>query len=61
MKQKLKDVIADARWNWLGLNEDEEDSQNNCYKGLFWDLETRKFLRWNELKKECKSTESSDR
>ena len=61
MKQKLKDVIADARWNWFGLNEDEEDSQNNCYKGLFWDLETRKFLRWNELKKECKSTESSDR
>lgn len=61
MKQKLKDVIADARWNWFGLSEDEEDSQNNCYKGLFWDLETRKFLRWNELKKECKSTESSDR
>jgi hypothetical protein len=60
MKQKLKDVIADGRWNWFGLNEDEEDSQNNCYKGLFWDLETRKFLRWNELKKECKSTESSD-
>ena len=61
MKQKLKDVIADGRWNWFGLNEDEEDSQNNCYKGFFWDLETRKFLRWNELKKECKSTESSDR
>ena len=61
MKQKLKDVIADGRWNWFGLNEDEEDSQDNCYKGLFWDLETRKFLRWNELKKECKSTESSDR
>jgi len=60
MKQKLKDVIADARWNWFGLNEDEEDSQNNCYKGLFWDLETRKFLRWNEHKQECKSTESSD-
>jgi len=60
MKQNLKDVIADGRWNWFGLNEDEEDSQNNCYKGLFWDLETRKFLRWNELKKECKSTESSD-
>lgn len=61
MKQKLKDVIADGRWNWFGLNEDEEDSQNNCYKGLFWDLETRKFLRWNEHKQECKSTESSDR
>jgi len=61
MKQKLKDVIADGRWNWFGLNEDEEDSQDNCYKGLFWDLETKKFLRWNELKKECKSTESSDR
>ena len=37
-------------------------NENNCYKGLFWDLETKKFLRWNELnKKECKSTESSDR
>jgi len=61
MKQKLKDVIADGRWNWFGSGEDKEDSQDNCYKGLFWDLETKKFLRWNELKKECKSTESSDR
>jgi|TARA_B100001559_G_scaffold12539_1_gene10908 hypothetical protein len=61
MKQKLKDVIADGRWNWFGAGEDEEDSQDNCYKGLFWDLETRKFLRWNEHKQECKSTESSDR
>ena len=61
MKQKIKDVIADGRWNWFGLINEEEDSQDNCYKGLFWDLETRKFLRWNEFKKECKSTESSDR
>jgi len=62
MKQKLKDVIEDGRWNWYGLADEEEDSQDdNCYKGLFWDLETKNFLRWNELnKKECKSTESSD-
>jgi len=61
MKHKLKDVIANGRWNWFGAGEDKEDSQDNCYKGLFWDLETKKFLRWNELKKECKSTESGDR
>ena len=56
MKQKLKDVIEDGRWNWYGLGDAEEDSQDdNCYKGLFWDLETKNFLRWNELnKKECK-------
>jgi hypothetical protein len=57
MKQKIKDVIADGRWNWFGLTNEEEDSQDNCYKGLFWDLETREFLRWNELRKEGKSTE----
>ncbi|MDA9624614.1 hypothetical protein N9S40_00090 [Candidatus Pelagibacter sp.] len=55
MKQKIKDV-ADGRWNWYGL-ANEEESQDNCYKGLFWDLETRSFLRWNELRKEGKSTE----
>ena len=61
MKQKIKDVIADGRWNWFGLINEKEDSQDNCYKGLFWDLETNEFLRWNEFnKKECKSTESSD-
>ena len=62
MKQKLKDVIEDGRWNWYGLADEEEDSQDdNYYKGLFWDYETKEFLRWNELnKKECKSTESSD-
>ena len=56
MKQKLKDVIEDGRWNWYGLADEEEDSQDdNYYKGLFWDLETKNFLRWNELnKKECK-------
>ena len=56
MKQKLKDVIEDGRWNWFGLVEKEEDSQDdNYYKGLFWDYETKEFLRWNELnKKECK-------
>ena len=57
MKKKLKDVIEDGRWNWFGLadEEEEQDSQDNCYEGLFWDLETREFLRWNEyIKKECK-------
>ncbi len=34
MKQKIKDV-ADGRWNWYGLANEEEDSQDNCYKGLF--------------------------
>lgn len=62
MKQKLKDVIEDGRWNWFGHDNEKESSQDNCYKGLFWDLETKKFLRWNEFNKtECKSTESSDR
>ena len=51
MKQKLKDVIEDGRWNWYGLADEEEGSQDNCYKGLFWDLETKNFLRWNELNK----------
>ena len=62
MEKTLKDVIENGRWNWFGQSEDEKGSQDeNCYKGLFWDLETREFLRWNEfIKKECKSTESSD-
>ena len=58
MEKNLKDIIANGRGNWLGKEEDKKDFQNNCYKGLFWDLETRKFLRWNELRKERKSTES---
>ena len=46
----------DGRWNWYG--EGEEDSkEDNCYQGRFWDLDTGKFLRWNELKREGKSTE----
>jgi hypothetical protein len=61
MEKNLKDIIANGRGNWLGKEEDKQDSQkNNCYKGLFWDLETREFLRWNQFKQECKSTESSD-
>jgi hypothetical protein len=56
-ERTLKDVIENARWNWYGLADEEEDSQDNCYKGLFWNLETRTFLRWNELKKKGKSTE----
>ena len=52
MEKTLKDVIENGRWNWFGQSEDEKGSQDeNCYKGLFWDLETRKFLRWNELNK----------
>ena len=52
MVQKLKNIIEDGRWNWFGLAEESEDSQDNCYKGLFWYLEPKKFLRWKELKKE---------
>ena len=58
MEKNLKDIIANGRWNWFGEGEDKEESQDNCYKGLFWDLETKKFLRWNEVRKESKSTES---
>ncbi len=54
MEKNLKDVIAK-------YSNKEKIQDDACYKGLFWDLETRKFLRWNELRKECKSTESSDR
>ena len=54
MEKNLKDVIAK-------YSNKEKKQADACYKGLFWDLETRKFLRWNELRKECKSTESSDR
>ena len=37
------------------INKQKNETQEPCYQGLFWDLETRKFLRWNELiKKECK-------
>ena len=32
MKEKLKDVIEDGRWNWFGLVEEEEDSQDNCFQ-----------------------------
>ena len=54
----LKDVIENARWNWYGEGKEEEESRkDNCYGGKFWDLDTQTFLRWNELKKEGKSTE----
>ena len=49
MEKTLKDVIAKY--------SNTENRNDNCYKGLFWDLETKKFLRWNELRKESKSTE----
>tara|TARA_R100000781_G_scaffold71704_1_gene44935 strand:- start:267 stop:410 length:144 start_codon:yes stop_codon:yes gene_type:complete len=47
MEKNLKDIIAN-------YSNEKKDQDNNCYKGLFWDLETSKFLRWNELKKESK-------
>ena len=57
-ERTLKDVIKNARWNWYGEEDKEEESnEDNCYQGKFWDMDTREFLRWNELKKEGKSTE----
>ena len=62
MISKLKSIIQNGLLNWFGKEKNKKEQQNNnCYKGLFWDLETRKFLKWNEHKQECKSTESSDR
>ena len=49
MEKNLKEIIAKY--------SNTKAQNNNCYKGLFWNLETKKFLRWNELKKESKSTE----
>ena len=59
-EKTLKDIITNGRWNWYGVEEEQEEETmlNNCYKGLFWDMETMEFLRWNELKKEGKLTES---
>jgi len=43
MEKNLREIIA---------NSSNKKKQNDaCYKGLFWDLETRKFLRWNEFKR----------
>ena len=53
MEKNLKDIIA----NYKG-SDNKKGQDDSCYQGLFWDLETRKFLRWNELRKERKSTES---
>ena len=53
MEKNLKEIITKY--------SNVEDQNNNCYKGLFWDLKTKKFLRWNELKRKRKSTESNDR
>ena len=52
MEKNLKEIIANY--------SNTKDQNDNCYKGLFWDLETKKFLKWNELKRKRKSTESSD-
>ena len=59
-EKTLKDIITNGRWNWYGVEEEQEEEpmSNNCFKGLFWDMETMEFLRWNELKKEGKLTES---
>ena len=57
-ERTLKDVVEKARWNWYGEEDKEEKSNEDaCYSGRFWDMDTRKFLRWNELKKEGKLTE----
>jgi hypothetical protein len=57
-ERTLKDVVENARWNWYGEGDKKEESnEDNCYQGRFWDLDTGKFLRWNELKREGKSTE----
>ena len=59
-EKTLKDIITNGRWNWYGVEEEQEEESmlDNCYKGLFWDMDTREFLRWNELKKEGKLTGS---
>ncbi len=51
MEKTLQDIIT----KYSNKTKVQDDA---CYQGLFWDLETRKFLRWNELQKERKSTES---
>ena len=60
LEKTLKDIITNGRWNWYGVEEEQEEESmsDNCYTGLFWDMDTREFLRWNELKKEGKLTES---
>ena len=51
-ERTLKDVVENARWNWYGEEDKEEKSNENaCYSGKFWDMKTKKFLRWNELKR----------
>ena len=49
-ERTIKDVVENARCNWYGEGE-EKSTENNCYKGKFWDMDTREFLRWNELKR----------
>ncbi len=43
MEKNLKEIIANS--------SNKKKQNDDCYKGLFWDLETRKFLRWNEFKR----------
>jgi len=51
-ERTLKDVVENARWNWYGEGDKEEESnEDNCYQGKFWDMDTREFLRWNALKR----------
>ena len=56
-ERTLKNVIKNGRWNWYGAEDKEEESNEDTCYGKFWDLDTQTFLRWNELKKEGKSTE----
>ena len=49
-ERTIKDVVENARWNWYGEGE-EKSNENACYSCKFCDMETKKFLRWNELKR----------
>ena len=51
-ERTIKDVVENARWNWYGEGDKKEKSNEDaCYKGKFWDMDIREFLRWNELKR----------
>ena len=48
MSQATKDALK-KRLDLINKKQDEP--QDNCYNGVFWDFKTEKFLRWNELNK----------
>ena len=33
------------------MSTENKKELDNCYKGLFWDLETQMYLRWEDFKK----------